>query len=105
MTAIDLTDILERAVSDEKVSAARSLSQAFSHMQSLLKQLGVERLDRTGEWEGEVQEVLDAAPAPVRDLDEQVAASVRAGYRFDGKLIRRQAVILYRWDGGTPSCN
>ncbi len=99
-TAIELTDGLERALSEENIPPVRSLNQALTRSRRLLTEMEVERLEGSGPVNEDSQEILDVVAADSPAMDYQVASTVRPGYRFADRLIRPQQVIAYRWADG-----
>ncbi len=64
---------------------------------AILEALDVDVINADGAFDTSAQEVVHVEPTTNSDLDEHIHSTVRSGYRFDGKLIRPQQVIVYQY--------
>lgn len=62
-----------------------------------LRESGVVILDQCGEYDPKSQYVSGTVQTEDRDLDMHIKETTREGYLLDGKLIRQQEVVVYRY--------
>lgn len=62
----------------------------------LLAQAGVEELPSMARFDPDSQLVVETRPTTDPEMADAVAAQHRPGYRFEGRLLRPQEVVLYR---------
>lgn len=96
---LELADGIDRGLADRLLKPERSLALAAERLRKLLAAQGVERIETTGIVDDRIHNVVEMEQASDKELHGQIAATVRAGYRHNGKLIRPQDVIAYEHIG------
>ena len=102
---VDALDDLHRAVSsDPATTPVDALRVAINAVdQKVWKELqsaGLERIDPVGApFDPTTQEAVGIMPAPSPELEQTVAATFQAGYRFKGVLVRPARVQVYSGQG------
>lgn len=102
---LEVLDDLDRLVAGaEATEPTMPLHEAVVMVdRKLRKELaaaGLERIESDGAvFDPSVHEAVAAVPAPAPELDQHVAATFQAGYRFKGSLIRPARVQVYTDQG------
>jgi molecular chaperone GrpE len=102
---VDALDDLHRAVSSDPASTPiEALRIAINAVdQKVGKELqaaGLERIDPVGApFDPTAHEAIGVVPAPSAELDQTVAATFQAGYRYKGVLLRPARVQVYSGQG------
>ncbi len=96
MGAIDLADWIQRAGEDERIAPAQGLAVAGRKTSVLMSRLELVKLEATGGFDSDTQEIVDVIETADPEQDQTIAATVSPGYSLAGKLIRPQKVQIYR---------
>jgi molecular chaperone GrpE (heat shock protein) len=88
--------LLAHSSDDETVSPG-VLKELYRKLGRILEQEKIVTLEATGEFNYELQEVVDTHATDDPTLDRQIQSTIRPGYLFDEKLIRPQEVIVYTY--------
>lgn len=101
---IDVLDDLDRIVASDPSTPLPALREALTAVdRKLWKELqaaGVERIDPVGQpFNPNEHEAVSIVPPPSPELDHTVAATLQAGYRVKGQLVRPARVQVYSSQG------
>lgn len=79
----------------DNVHAVKLVHMQLQETRKMLEGAGVEVLDQGGRFDCTFQTIMDTRPAPTPQQKDNVAATVRPGYRIGGEMLRAQEVIVY----------
>lgn len=88
-------DWLQNIPEAEKASAAKVISTALRHTGEVMETMGVTVMEGGGAFDSSLQTVIQTVPAASGEQANRIAETFRAGYRYDGEVLRAQEVILY----------
>lgn len=94
---IKLRDSVLLTNTGDKVASSEIFEVLYQHLGKILKQEGVDTLDKPGKFDIEQQEVVSTRETDDPELDQVVSETIRPGYLFAGNLFRSQEVIIYRF--------
>ena len=66
-------------------------------LRDVLRESGVVILDNSGEYDSKSQYITGTVQTDHIDQDMQIKETTKEGYIFDGRLIRQQEVVVYRY--------
>lgn len=95
--AIEISDWLERAGTETKISRERAIEVASRKSGELCAQLGLERVEEQGEFNAGIQQIVDTVATADAAENMRVAETVQCGYRIGAQLLRPQKVLVYRY--------
>ena len=90
-----LFDFTGHGAATEELSAAAVVDWTGARARALLDTLDVKPVEDVGPFDPERHHAVDAEPAPTPDLADHIAATVRPGFEWHGKLIQPQLVTIY----------
>ena len=96
---IALRDDVQAAAAGLDGSGGRALHAVAGQLARILAAQHVVAIEDAGSFDAHLHNAVGNMATADKALDYQVASSVRPGYLSDGALIRRQDVIVYRFDG------
>ena len=85
---------------EQREAAEKVIDQQLKETAKLLKKRDVEILQDCGPLHDDYQTVVMTEPAPSEELEEQIASTVRPGYRMGLQVLRAQEVVLYVKEDG-----
>ncbi len=85
--------IVEQA--PEEKNAYKIVDGQLRETARCLQNVGVELLEEAGSFDSRLHTVVETCPAEDAARADQVAETVRPGYRYCGEVIRPQEVVLY----------
>lgn len=98
-TAQEVIKLRDWLLLKEAASSDRELLGAlYRKMGQALQKEGVYALEDGGAFDPEQQQIVETRPTADSAQHDQVASTVRPGYRYRGRLLRPQEVILYRFE-------
>jgi len=86
----------------EEETARKLIQSQLMETARCLTSHGVEILEEGGAFDSWYQTVADTRPTGDASLEGRIADTFRPGYRFQGKVLRPQEVILFTLDKGNP---
>lgn len=92
---IKLRDSVLLANTGDTIASSDVLEVLYQHLGKVLEKEGVHTLDKVGQFDVELQEVISTKETNDPEMDEVVSETVRPGYLFAGNLFRSQEVIIY----------
>ena len=96
-------DWVENLPQEQQASADKLIKLQMQESRAMLEQRGVGILDAGGSFCKEYQTVMMTQPAPEENLIDQIAQTVRPGYRWQEEVLRAQEVVLYvKEDANVP---
>lgn len=66
---------------------------------SIMEDNHIRILDGEGKYESALQCIAGVCATETESMDMQIKETVREGYMYEGKIIRQQEVLVYRFDG------
>lgn len=84
-------------VEETKVCDWSRQERLRSCCKALLERIGVEFIQREGEFSSKDQRIVETVRTSSRELDGRIAGTVSCGYRFHGRIVRQQLVVTYRF--------
>ena len=88
-------DWLQNIPEAERASAAKVIAMALRHTGEVMEEMGVTVMEGGGVFDNTLQSVIQTVPAASEDQVNRIAETFRAGYSYDGEVLRAQEVILY----------
>jgi molecular chaperone GrpE (heat shock protein) len=97
---IALRDSVQAAAEDLDEPGSRALDAVARQLAEVLASEQVVPFEDSGAFDAHRHNAVSSMETDDSALDYQLAASVRSGYIYNGGLLRRQDVVVYRFTDG-----
>jgi GrpE len=96
---ISLRDNVQTVAANVDGPGGQALSAVSGQLARILATQQILPFEDAGAFDAHRHNAVASMTTHDKALDHQIASSVQPGYLSDGTLIRRQEVIVYRFDG------